>query len=292
MRRRVAAAPGLPLAALLLGLAGPPVSGPPGPARQHVVAVAARQLVVAVVAVEGVRSVAALQPVAPASPKIASSPPPPSIRSSPPRPQMTSAPRVPRRRSGPGVPVIVQPRGVAPNSSTPMHRPQRALGPLRHERAPEHVAAERVAERGHDHALVEREVVVRHAAGVDVDAVAEAPLAVQAREVALEPAQVGERLARRVAEGEEGGVRGDDAVRVRRRRRVGLRRALRAAREAVVDQRRVLVRGVAVRVRADAVDAVDVVAALRLVGRREAPVAVAAPRSARGGSARGPRAGG
>jgi len=33
---------------------------------------------------------------------------------------MTSALRVPRSRSGPGVPVIVQPRGVAPNSSTPM----------------------------------------------------------------------------------------------------------------------------------------------------------------------------
>jgi hypothetical protein len=76
------------------------------------------------------------------------------------------------------------------------HRPQRTLGPPRRERAAEHVAAQRVAERGHRHALVEREVVVRHAAGVDVDAVAEAPLAVQAAEVALEPAQVGARVAR------------------------------------------------------------------------------------------------
>ncbi len=43
---------------------------------------------------------------------------------------------------------------------------------------------------------------------------------------------------------------------------------------AVVDERRVLIRGVAVRVRADGVDPVGPVAALRRVGRREAPVAV------------------
>ena len=70
-------------------------------------------------------------------------------------------------------------------------------------------------------------------------------------------------------------MRRDDAVRVGRLRRVGLRRAVRAAREAAVDQRAVLVRRVAVGSMPIGVDAVDGVAAVRVVGGREAPVAVA-----------------
>ena len=70
-------------------------------------------------------------------------------------------------------------------------------------------------------------------------------------------------------------MRRHDAVRVRLGRRVGLGRAVGAAGIAVVDQRLLLVGRVAVRVHADPVDAVDAVAALRDVGGREAPVAVA-----------------
>ena len=67
VRRRLAARPGVPLAALLLGvLARPPVKPVrAGAAGQHVVAVAARQAVGAVAAVQRVVAVAALQPVAP-----------------------------------------------------------------------------------------------------------------------------------------------------------------------------------------------------------------------------------
>ena len=148
------------------------------------------------------------------------------------------------------------------------------------ERMAQHVAAERVAERGHDHALVEREVGARAVAGADVDAVAEPPLAVQAGEVALEAAQVVDRLARCVAEGEEGGVRRHDAVGVGRRRRVGLRLAAGAPGEAVVDEGVVLVGRHAVGVHAGAVDAPGAVVALRLVRRREPPVAVAGLRHA------------
>ena len=80
---------------------------------------------------------------------------------------------------------IRQPEDRAPNSSTPItgRSPARArVG----ERPAEHVTVERVAERGHDHPLVERQVGARHAPAVDVHAVAEAPLGVQAGEVALQ----------------------------------------------------------------------------------------------------------
>ena len=70
-------------------------------------------------------------------------------------------------------------------------------------------------------------------------------------------------------------MRRDHAVRVRRRRWVGLCRAAGAAREAVVDERLVVVGRVAVRVHPDRVDAVLRVAALRDIRGREAPVAVA-----------------
>ena len=84
----------------------------------------------------------------------------------------------------------------APNCSMPMtgRRPRSSVAVG--ERAAQHVVAERVAERGHDHPLVERQVGARDAPGVDVDAVAEAPPAVEAGEVAREAAQV---VARRVA---------------------------------------------------------------------------------------------
>ena len=130
-------------------------------------------------------------------------------------------------------------------------------------------------ERGHDHPLVERQVGLRDPLGLDVHAVAEAPLRVEAGEVAREALQVLLRLARGVAQGEERRVRGDDAVGVRLRRRVRLRGAAGAVAEAVVDQRPVLVGRPAVGVGADPVDAVDAVAALGTVRRREAPVAVA-----------------
>ena len=71
-------------------------------------------------------------------------------------------------------------------------------------------------------------------------------------------------------------MRRHDAVRVRGRRRVGLRRpAARAAGVAAVDERVVVVGRAAVRVHPDRVDAVRLVAALGDVRRREAPRAVA-----------------
>src|SRR6478735_8336265 len=51
-----------------------------------------------------------------------------------------------------------------------------------HEGAAHGVVAERVPERGHDHALVERQVAVGDSAGGHVDAVVEAPAAVEAGE--------------------------------------------------------------------------------------------------------------
>ena len=123
-RSRMAAPP-----ASLLGVVGaaPPSSrSRPGPAREHVLAVAAAQAVRAVVSV-GVSSPApAASRSSPASPNSTSSPPPARIRSLPPRAQMTSSPAVPVRRSSPAVPVIVQPRGCTLNSSTPEHGPHRA----------------------------------------------------------------------------------------------------------------------------------------------------------------------
>ena len=79
--------------------------------------------------------------------------------------------------------------GAAPNFSMPITGPHaRARVPGR--RTPSHhVVAEFVAERGHDHALVEREVEVRGAPGVDVHAVAETPAAVHLGEL-RQPAQV------------------------------------------------------------------------------------------------------
>ena len=65
---------------------------------------------------------------------------------------------VPRSRSGPGVPVIVHGRGEELNSSTPITGRSARSTSRGRERAPQHVVAERVAERGHDHALVERQV--------------------------------------------------------------------------------------------------------------------------------------
>src|SRR3954468_11233948 len=79
----------------------------------------------------------------------------------------------------------------------PDHRPDDLLEVRRREGLAQEVAAEVVADRGHDDALVERQVRVRHGAllsGVvlhsglpsDVDAVAETPLPVHPREVACE----------------------------------------------------------------------------------------------------------
>ena len=151
----------------------------------------------------------------------------------------------------------------------PDHRPDGGLDLPREVRL-EAVAGELVGDRGHDHALVEREVVARDLAGDDVDRVVEAARAVGV-EVAAQLRQVRERLAALEVEREEGRVRRDDAAAVAGRRR----RAGPAALEAVVDERPLLVGRVAVRLEPDRVDAVLAVAAVRVVRRREAPVAVA-----------------
>src|SRR6266540_2689387 len=53
------------------------------------------------------------------------------------------------------------------------HGTQRALQVPTRERFAQDVVGQGVGDRGHDHALVEREVRARHDAAVDVDAVAE-----------------------------------------------------------------------------------------------------------------------
>jgi len=66
--------------------------------------------------------------------------------------------------SSPATPVIVQPRGWTSNSSTPTTGRIACVRVRRGERAAEDVVAERVAEGGHDHPLVERQVRLRRRA--------------------------------------------------------------------------------------------------------------------------------
>ena len=107
---------------------------------------------------------------------------------------------------------------------------------------------------------------------VDVDGVVEAAPAVGV-EVLAQVGQVVPAPPRARIQRQERGVRRDDALPVvGRRRRAAPATGSRL--EAVVDQRPLLVGGIAVRLEADRVDAILAVAAGGVVGRREAPVAV------------------
>ena len=168
-------------------------------------------------------------------------------------------------------------RGPALNVSMPDDRPEDLADLLGRERVAQDVVGERVADRGHDRSpgrATGRQS--RDRRRVSTLTVSRKPhVAVDAGKSRASVGEVRQHRVGRPAQREERRVRRHDAVRVRRRRRVGLRVAARAAGEAVVDERVVLVGRVAVGVHADRVDAVDAVAALGDVRRREAPVAVA-----------------
>ena len=153
-------------------------------------------------------------------------------------------------------------------------RPEDLAELLGRERLAQHVVRQGIADRGHDDALVERQVVAGRDARLDVDRVAETPLVVHV-EVGLQVGEVVHHARRAPSAG-----RGTPRAASPRRSctpTAADRASARAARAILRSRGRqglLLVRLVAVRIHPDGVDAVLGVAAFGDVRGREAPVAV------------------